>query len=100
MKFVAKCLILAVFVFAAAAQVMTGRLEGTVTDSQGASIPASQIKVMNGQTGQNFSLVTDEKGSWSLPSLSTGTYTVTISHTGFKTSTINGVKVDAGVPAT
>ena len=65
MKFVAKWLILSAFVLAAEAQVMTGRLEGTVTDTQGASIPACQVKVVNGQTAQNFSLVTDEKGGMS-----------------------------------
>jgi hypothetical protein len=79
---------------------MTGRLEGTVTDSQGAYIPGAQVKVLATQTGQGFNVVTDEKGEWALPSMSTGIYKVTITHQGFKTATIENVKVDAGVPAT
>ncbi len=100
MRSVAKCLILFALVMSAEAQVMTGRLEGAVTDSQGAAIPACQVKVVNSQNGQNFSLVTDERGAWNLPSLSAGEYNVTISHAGFKTATVTNVKIDAGVPAT
>jgi len=82
------------------AQVMTGRLEGAVTDSQGAAVAAAQVKVTNTQTGQNFAVVTDEKGNWALPSMPTSTYQVTVTRQGFKTATVDNVKVDAGVPAT
>ncbi len=98
-KIVTVFLILAAFVTVASAQVMTGRLEGTVIDPQGASIPGTQVKVANTQTGQVFTVVTDEKGFWALPSMPTATYTVTVTHAGFKTATSENVKVDAGVPA-
>lgn len=87
-------------VTASFAQVMTGRLEGTVSDPQGAAVPGAQIRVLNGQTGQTFNVVTDEKGYWSLPSMTTATYKVTVTRQGFKTATLENVKVDAGVPAT
>ena len=93
-------MILAAFVFAAFAQVTSGRLEGTVTDPQGAAVPGANVKVANTQTGQNFNILTDDKGLWALPSLPTALYTVTVSQPGFKTVTIENVKVDAGVPAT
>ena len=99
-KFGLQFLLLAAFVFAAFAQVTTGRLEGTVTDPQGAAVPGATVKVANTQTGQNFSIVTDDKGLWTLPSLATALYTVSVSHPGFKTATIENVKIDAGVPAT
>ena len=99
-KFGLQCLLLAAFVFAAFAQVTTGRLEGTVTDPQGAAVPGATVKVANTQTGQNFSIVTDDKGLWTLPSLATALYSVSVSHPGFKTATIENVKIDAGVPAT
>ena len=99
-KFGLQCLLLAAFVFAAFAQVTTGRLEGTVTDPQGAAVPGATVKVANTQTGQNFSIVTDDKGLWTLPSLATALYSVSVGHPGFKTATIENVKVDAGVPAT
>ncbi len=100
MRFVYTCILLAAFVTAAGAQVMTGRLEGTVTDAQGAIVPGAQVKVLNTQTGQTLSVVADEKGLWALPSMPSATYTVTVSHPGFKTENIDNVKVDAGVPAT
>ena len=36
------------------AQVTTGRIEGTVTDPQGAAVPGAQIKVVNKLTGQTL----------------------------------------------
>ena len=100
MKFFSKWLISVAFVVTANAQVTTGRLEGTVTDPQGASVPGAQVKVVNKLTGQTLTNETDEKGLWSLPSMPTATYTVTVNHPGFKTVTIDNVKVDAGLPAT
>ena len=85
---------------AALAQVTTGRLEGTVADSQGATVPAAQIKVVNSDTGQAIDTVSDGKGNWAVPSLATGTYRVTVTHAGFRTATFDNVKIDAGVPAT
>src|SRR5690242_13865348 len=100
MKFATAFLAALLLVSAAFAQVMTGRLEGTVSDAQGAAVPGSQVKVVNIQTGQTFNIVTDEKGNWALPSMSTALYRVTITRQGFKTATVDNVKVDAGVPAT
>lgn len=94
------CLILAVLLFTASAQVTTGRLEGTVSDQQGAAVPGAQVKVVNAQTGQILTADTDDKGTWAVPSVSTGTYTVSVSHAGFKTVTTENAKVDAGTPAT
>jgi hypothetical protein len=99
MKKLATLLMLAAFVTAALAQVTSGRLDGTVTDPQGAAVPGAQVKVVNKETGQIFETAADEKGLWSVPSLATATYTVTVNHPGFKTTTVENVKIDAGVPA-
>jgi hypothetical protein len=93
-------LLLAAFVMAAFSQVTTGRIEGAITDPQGSAVPGAQIKVTNILTGQILESASDEKGLWSMPSLSSATYTVSVSHPGFKTVTIENVKVDAGVPST
>jgi len=90
------CLTLAV---ATLAQVTTGRIEGTVTDPQGGVVPGAQIKIVNKLTGQAFESITNETGFWVLPSMPTATYTITVSLAGFKSVTIDNVKVDAGVPA-
>ena len=78
----------------------TAALDGTVTDPQHASIPQATVSVVQTQTGQTFRTTTDDKGYWVLPSLQTGTYRITVSHQGFKSSTTDNVTLDAGVPAT
>ncbi len=93
------------FLFTAAAtlafsQVTTSRLEGNVTDPQGAAVAAAAVQVIHTHTGQALSTSTDEQGHWVLPSMPTATYRVTVSHPGFKTATAENVKIDAGVPAT
>jgi hypothetical protein len=93
-------LLLAAFAVSALSQVTTGRIEGAISDPQGSAVPGAQVKVTNNLTGQILDSVSDEKGLWSMPSLSTATYTITVSHPGFKSVTIENVKVDAGVPST
>src|SRR5215471_767492 len=100
MKKIATLLMLGALAVSALAQVTTGRLEGTVNDPQGASVPGAQVKVSNTETGQTFDTVADEKGLWAIPSVATAMYRVVVSHPGFKTTTVDNVKVDAGVPAT
>ena len=93
-------LLLAACALSAFSQVTTGRIEGAISDPQGSAVPGAQVKVTNNLTGQILDSVSDEKGLWSMPSLSTATYTITVSHPGFKSVTIENVKVDAGVPST
>ena len=78
----------------------TARLDGTVTDAQGATVPGAQVVVVQTATGQTFRVTTDDKGYWALPSLQTGAYKVTVTHEGFKSSTNENIALDAGVPAT
>src|ERR1700743_3470687 len=77
----------------------TSRLDGTVTDTQGAVVPGAQVQAVMTGTDQTFKVTTDEKGYWVIPSLQSGTYKVTVSHQGFKTAAAGNVKLDAGVPA-
>jgi len=101
MKFFPVCLLAMFSVASAFSQVSTtSRLDGTVTDSQGAAVPGAQISVVLGSTDQGFKATTDEKGYWIIASLQSGLYKVTVSHQGFKTATANNVKIDAGVNAT
>src|ERR1035438_9937810 len=101
MKVFLACLILAALALAASAQVTTtSRLDGTVTDPQGAVVAGAQVVVTQTATSQTFHAAADEKGYWVLPSLQTGTYKVTVTHPGFKVATNENVLIDAGVPAT
>jgi hypothetical protein len=79
---------------------VTSRLDGTVTDPQGAAVVNAQVRVSNAATGQSFEIKSDERGYWSVVSLPTGIYKVTVSLQGFKTDVLDNIKLDAGVPAT
>ncbi len=100
MKLYISALFVTLSVSAAFSQVNTARMDGTVTDSGGALVPAASVEVVNPSQQQSFKAVADEKGYWAIPSLPSGTYKVTVSHPGFKTELVANVKMDAGVPAT
>jgi Carboxypeptidase regulatory-like domain len=80
--------------------ITTSILDGTVTDSQGGVAVLAQVIVTNADNGQTFRTATDERGHWVFPSMPAGTYRVSVTLTGFRTTTIEAVKIDAGVPAT
>ena len=100
MRFSIFALSVALTAGAAFSQVTTSRLDGTVTDSGGALVPAAAVEVLNLSQQQTFKTVADEKGYWAIPSLQSGIYRVSVSRAGFKTGVVGNVKLDAGVPAT
>ncbi len=75
-------------------------LDGTVTDPQGAFAAGAEIAVTNTDTGQVLKSTSGDRGHWSLPSMPSGSYKVTITLAGFRTMTVDDVKLDAGVPKT
>jgi hypothetical protein len=77
----------------------TGSIAGTVTDQNGAVVPNAAVTV-KGEGGQEFIVTTNDNGTYQIPAVATGIYTVTVKVTGFKTTVIRNVKVDVGVPAT
>src|SRR5438034_6324909 len=83
------------------AQVTTsGRLTGVVADANGALIPKAQIVAKHDQAQTEYKTISNDEGGWTIPSIPNGTYTVTISAQGFKTTVAKEVKVDAGQVAT
>jgi Carboxypeptidase regulatory-like domain len=90
-------MILAVVVLAAnvlVAQTFRGTILGTVTDASGAVVSGAQVTVRNVNTGLERTTQTSSDGSYSVPELPIGTYTVTVSQSGFQTSGTTGVVVD------
>ena len=77
----------------------TTSLSGTVTDASGAVIPGADIKVKNSATAAESTTVSAANGTFSIPALNAGTYTVTVTLMGFKTALIKDVVLNAGVPA-
>src|SRR6202162_830172 len=93
-----KVRIVLVFVLLAAvslsAQTFRGTILGTVTDAQGAVVAGAKVTVKNVGTGLERTTETSADGSYALPELPIGTYTVTITLTGFQTSVTTGLAVD------
>jgi len=77
-----------------AAQTFRGTILGTVTDATGAVISGAKVTVKNTATGLERTTQTSADGSYSVPELPIGPYTVSIAQTGFQTSVTNGVVVD------
>ena len=75
-------------------------LLGTVVDQSGGVIPGADVKIKNNATGAEFATITSERGTFSIPSLSAGTYTATVSLPGFKQYVIKNVVLLAGSPTT
>ena len=74
-------------------------LSGLVVDTDGGLIPGATVVIKSTATGIATTLVTNSSGTFTLPSLDPGTYTVTISLSGFKTVVVSDVKVIAASPA-
>src|ERR1700680_1089488 len=87
-----------VFVLLAAlslsAQTFRGTILGTVTDPSGAVIAGAKVTVKNAGTGLERTTETSADGSYSIPELPIGTYSVTVTQPGFKTFVATGVTVD------
>jgi outer membrane receptor protein involved in Fe transport len=67
----------------AAAQTVTGTLQGTVSDSKGAVVTGAEVAIRNMETGQVRNLKTSSEGTYAATFLPLGRYTITVSVTGF-----------------
>ncbi|HXR32817.1 MAG TPA: TonB-dependent receptor [Verrucomicrobiae bacterium] len=94
------CCLFALFVFvagSATAQSFRGIILGTVTDSSGGTVPGATVTIKNVDTGLTRTVTTSDDGSYSVPELPIGNYSVTVEKQGFKTGLITGIKVEVSV---
>jgi hypothetical protein len=95
-----RSIVIALFIItltlAARAQVVGGTIAGTVTDPSGAVIPNAHVLVHNDDTGTQRSLTTNNSGEYAAPSISVGTYTVSVDAPGFSRYTRNNVSLTVG----
>jgi len=73
----------------------TGALTGTVTDPSGAVISGAAVTATNIGTGQERTSTTDATGAYKFSLLPPGNYKVTFAASGFKTSEVPSVTVNA-----
>lgn len=74
----------------------TGTLRGTVTDPQGAVIPAATVTVTNPSTGLSRTAKSGSDGSYQVPALPPGSYNVTVEGAGFAKEVAKGIRVTVG----
>src|SRR5579863_3917871 len=91
--------VIPVFVISAswlAAQVNTGAISGTATDSSGAAIPNVKVVVLQTETNFESRAVTNAEGLYRVQSLQPGTYRVTFEAAGFKRLIQSGLELRVG----
>src|SRR5205085_1872010 len=75
------------------AQVLYGSVVGTVEDPSGAIVPNVQVEATNRATGLSRATTSDDTGTFNIPNLQPGTYTLKLTAPGFRTMTREGVLV-------
>src|SRR5271165_6312566 len=92
------CLVLLLILANSAnAQTFRGTILGTVTDTSGAAIAGATVTIKNSGTGLTRTVSTSQDGSYAVPELPIGTYTVTVTNTGFKSGVVSGIAVEVSV---
>lgn len=76
-------------------QTTTGTLSGVVSAPDGV-IAGATVLVKDNQTGRERTVTTSSEGSFTVSQLDFGTYTITITATGYKSFVAKEVKVDVG----
>src|SRR5215470_15777976 len=79
-------------------QVSTSRIEGTIVDNSNAVVPDALVKATNEGTGVSYEVKTSSSGTYSIPSLTTGNYTVTVTAKGFETFSSQHNVLSVGAP--
>lgn len=90
-------ILLVVSLLSAAAQ--TSSLQGTVSDSQGATVPNAVVNLTNTETSLARKTITSDSGSYSFLQVPPGTYRIEAQAPGFRTQ-IQDVRLQINVPAT
>jgi hypothetical protein len=81
-------------VLPAIAQVDTGTILGTVTDSTGANVSNARVTIVNQSTAAPQTSSTTEDGRFVFTPLPIGTYSLTVEAGGFKKATVQSVRLN------
>jgi len=80
-------------------QTFRGGIQGTITDSTGAAVPGALVKIFSPGTGLSRTVSTNDQGGYVASELPLGTYSVTVSKAGFRTTTLTDIPVSVGSAA-
>jgi hypothetical protein len=77
-------------------QTFRGAITGTVTDQSGAVVPGAQVTAVEFATNTTYKAVSSSAGEFDFANVPLGSYTVTVSASGFKNIKVDKVPVTAG----
>jgi hypothetical protein len=80
----------------ASGQTFRGGISGTVTDQSGAVVPGAQISAVESATNTTYKTVSSSAGEFVFSNVPLGSYTVTVTASGFKSVKVDKVPVTAG----
>jgi len=80
----------------AEAQLFPGRITGVVRDAQGAVVAGATVKLTNPSTGQERTIVSDATGEFNFPQLPLGSFQLTVTKEGFRTTIISDIATAQG----
>ncbi|HEY3836773.1 MAG TPA: TonB-dependent receptor, partial [Bryobacteraceae bacterium] len=83
-----------IFCASAAAQVTSGTILGTVTDSSGGSVSGAKVRITNTGTNISSDIKTNPDGNFELPYLIAGVYDVVVEAQGFKSFRQTDIKLE------
>jgi hypothetical protein len=73
-----------------------GTIRGTVADNNGAVIAGAKVEMTDLVTGLTRDVVTNSEGNYEVSGLQSGSYKVTVTATGFRSTTVNQVVLRGG----
>src|SRR3712207_3144800 len=82
------------------AQTAKGNIQGTVQDPNGAAVVGATVEATNDATGEKRTPTTSDAGLYTLANLDAGTYTLSVSGTGFAPATVKNVQVSVSFTLT
>ena len=85
---------------AASAQEFRATVRGQILDSSKGALPGATVSIQNTETGEVATATTNAEGSYTLPFLRPGSYTLTVELAGFQKHTRSGMTLQVNETAT
>ncbi len=82
------------------AQIVSGDLTGTIYDPSGAAVPGAAVAAKNDATGVETAVKSGAAGSYRIGNLPAGTYTISVTASGFAKAELKGIEVQLNKIAT
>ncbi|HLI85843.1 MAG TPA: carboxypeptidase regulatory-like domain-containing protein [Bryobacteraceae bacterium] len=92
------CLFLALNPRAGAQSITSGDVTGTITDPSGAGVPNAAVTLTNTNTNVSANTTTNQAGNYRFAFVQPGTYSLSVTASGFQQQQRTGIVVTAGQP--